>query len=223
MAFLSFLTSLFGAKSQPQPSQDVQVKQTPVFVAPTPEPEPVELAPLLTAQQLGQITKNLKSDNLTLYAQCLSDACQQFGITTPTILAMFLGQVMHESGGGIWLTELASGQAYEGRKDLGNIHPGDGVKYKGRGFIQITGLTNYQAVSKALDHDFVNNPMDLSQPKWAALSAAWFWTSKGLNTKAAPGTLAAFIACTKVINGGTNGEDDREMYWGRAKTALGVK
>lgn len=231
MSFWSFLSSLFGAKPQVQPDVvTAPTEQTqPVFTMPESVPTaapvitPTEPTVLLTATQLGQITTRLTSANLALYSQCLSDACTQFGITDPSILAMFLGQIMHESGGGIWLTELASGAEYENRKDLGNTVAGYGVKYKGRGFIQITGYFNYQAVTKALGHDFVNNPADLSQPKWAALSAAWFWSNHNLNAKAAPGTLAAFQACTKVINGGLNGEEDREMYWGKAKTALGVK
>jgi len=221
--FFQFLGGLFN-KSQ------IGTTSTPEVAEPTPvsssvvEPEvSTSEKTLLNETQLGQITDRLTSANLTLYSQCLSDACAQFGITNNVVLAMFLGQIMHESGGGIWLTELASGEEYQGRTDLGNTAPGSGVKYKGRGFIQITGLFNYEAATKALGHDFVNNPTDLALPKWAALSAAWYWSSHGLTEKAQPGTLDAFVACTKVINGGTNGEADREMYWGKAKTALGVK
>jgi predicted chitinase len=199
-----------------------QTMTAPETVEPAPVSAP-ETNTLLSATQLGQITDRLTSANLTLYSQFLSEACIQFGIANDVVLAMFLGQIMHESGGGIWLTELASGEEYQGRADLGNTAPDSGVKYKGRGFIQITGLFNYEAATKALGHDFVNNPTDLALPKWAALSAAWFWSSHGLTAKAQPGTLDAFIACTKVINGGTNGEADREAYWAKAKTALGVK
>jgi putative chitinase len=227
MNLLTSVFQMFSGLFNKTPTTPVTTSVAPEVVSalapePTPDPAP-EVSALLTATQLGEITSALTSANLTLYAQCLSDACTQFGITNPVVLAMFLGQIMHESGGGIWLTELASGEEYQGRADLGNTAPGSGVKYKGRGFIQITGLFNYEAVTKALGHDFVNNPEDLAQPQWAALSAAWYWNSHGLTGTAQPGTLDAFVACTKVINGGTNGEADREMYWGKAKTALGVK
>jgi len=77
--------------------------------------------------------------------------------------------------------EIASGAAYEYRKDLGNIYPGDGVKFKGRGLIQITGRSNYTAAAKALGIDCINHPELLEQPEWAVKSACWWWENKGLN------------------------------------------
>jgi len=159
----------------------------------------------------------------------INDACVKFDISTPIRQLCFLAQVGHESGSLFFTEELASGEAYEGRKSLGNTQPGDGVRFKGRGLIQITGRTNYKAVSDALGIDFIKNPALLGgknvnvcsndQLKNAAFSAAWFWNSRKLNIIADSiniakpidtGTnLANFILLTKKINGGTNGLNDR--------------
>lgn len=225
MAFFSSLfqsfNSMFTGKTNVTPT--VTTDPAPAFQVTLPEESPTVVSkPAFTAEILGAITTSLKPALLAPYASAIDSAMEMFNISTPVVQAMFLAQIMHESGGGIWLTELASGQAYEGRADLGNTHPGDGVKYKGRGFIQITGLFNYQAVSKALGHDFVANPADLAQPLYAAQSAGWYWNSRGLTSIAQAGTLDAFESVTRKINGGLNGLADRQAYWAKAKTALGV-
>lgn len=147
-------------------------------------------------------------------------AMDEFGITSPERQAAFLAQVAHESGSLKYTKEIASGEAYEGRKDLGNTEPGDGVKYKGRGLLQITGRANYQACSIALyadpDH-LLDNPSVLELPMAAARSAGWYWSSRGLNTLADTGK---FERITRKINGGLNGQEDRLANWDRAKTVL---
>ena len=134
--------------------------------------------------------------------------------------AAFLAQVMHETGGFMWLEELASGQAYEGRKDLGNTESGDGRKFKGRGLIMITGRANYTSAGADLGLDLVNNPERAAEPATAARVAAWFWTKKGLNSLADEGK---FDSITRKINGGLNGKADRDKLFARAKQVLGAQ
>jgi putative chitinase len=149
----------------------------------------------------------------------LNAAMEEFGIDTPARQAAFLAQIGHESAQLRYVRELASGEAYEGRKDLGNTSPGDGVKYKGRGLIQITGKTNYVQMMMALDLDCVEHPEVLEEPVNACRSAAWWWNNRGLNQLADKGD---FLRITKVINGGTNGLADREALYKAAKNVLGV-
>lgn len=115
------------------------------------------------------------------------------------------------------MRELASGSAYEGRVDLGNVNFGDGVKYKGRGLIQVTGRANYAQVEKDLKIPCVENPELLESPENAALTAGWFWDSRKLNELA---DNSDFLRITKKINGGVNGIKDREELYGRALKVL---
>nr|WP_286202492.1 glycoside hydrolase family 19 protein [Comamonas sp. JC664] len=134
-------------------------------------------------------------------------------ITTPKRKAAFLAQLAHESGQLRYMEEIASGAAYEGRRDLGNTQPGDGVRYKGRGPIQLTGRANYRAAGRALGIDLEGNPQRAKDPDVAFRIAGWYWSSRNLNTYADAGN---FREVTRRINGGYNGLADREMYYRRA-------
>ena len=129
-----------------------------------------------------------------------------------------IAQLAHESAGFKYSEEIASGAAYEGRRDLGNTQPGDGTRFKGRGYIQLTGRANYDAAGKSLGLDLVNKPELAAKPENAARIAAWYWSSRGLN-KHADGSQAGFDQITRRINGGFNGKADRDQYFHRA---LGV-
>ena len=129
-------------------------------------------------------------------------------------LRYFLAQIAHESNALLYTKELGSGKQYDTGKlaaRLGNTPQadGDGQKYKGRGYIQITGHDNYKALAKDLNIDCLNHPEMLEQPKYALLSALWFWKKNGLNKYA---DRDAFTELTKRINGGTNGMADR-LEW----------
>jgi putative chitinase len=111
---------------------------------------------------------------------------------------------------------------------LGNGPPssGDGWHYRGRGLIQLTGRSNYLSLSDALKIDFVAEPDQLLTPKNAALSAAWFWKSRGLNELADDRVddddSEDFRQITKIINGGLNGFQERLRFWGLARAAFGI-
>jgi putative chitinase len=158
----------------------------------------------------------------SLYIDPLTRAMADNEINTPLRQAHFLAQLGHESGSLRYAAELSSGQQYEGRKDLGNTQPGDGPLFKGRGLIQLTGRANYTAFGKARNRDFItgNNPNLLaSDPNLAADCSGWFWDVNKLNA------LADYdqpLKITKVINGGTNGLDDRLRRLRLTKRFLGV-
>ena len=151
------------------------------------------------------------------FLPALNSTMEEFGITTPARQASFLAQLAHESGQLVYVRELASGAAYEGRRDLGNIQPGDGVRFRGRGLIQVTGRANYAACGKALGLDLLAKPEMLEQTVNACRSAGWFWQSRGLNALADAGDQ---VAVTRRINGGTNGLAERQVYFKTAQRVL---
>ena len=167
---------------------------------------------MITKELILGIMPNAK--NVDAFLPYLISGCNTYEINTTKRQNAFLAQIAHESGEFKYVKELASGDEYEGRKDLGNISIGDGVRYKGRGLIQITGRANYLAASKALSIDFVEHPELLETIPYAVLSACWFWQSHGLNELADNDN---FIKITRRINGGTNGLVYRQAYWDRAK------
>lgn len=147
----------------------------------------------------------------------LNAAMAEFDIITLARQASFISQVGHESGQLRYVREIASGAAYEGRKDLGNTQPGDGVRFRGRGLVQVTGRANYTAAMMALDIDCLEHPELLELPVNACRSAGWFWKTHGLNELADAGDQ---VKVTKRINGGTNGLADRLALFEVAKRVL---
>jgi putative chitinase len=151
------------------------------------------------------------------YCDVLSKKMLACGIDTPLRMAHFLAQVGHESGELRYCEEIAGGDAYEGRKDLGNSRPGDGRRFKGRGLIQLTGRANYTVYSKARGIDYTTDQgakLVAADPETAVDVACWFWTIHKLNALADKDDVAAI---TRKINGGLNGFDDRKVKLTRAK------
>ncbi len=175
---------------------------------------------LITSEQLAKIYPYTSSSIIKQFVTPINQTCQKFNITNPPRISAFVAQLGHESGGLQFMEELASGRAYEFRKDLGNIYKGDGVRFKGRGAIQITGRYNYTQISQYLRQDFISNPHLLAQIPYAILSAGWYWYSRNLNPIADKNTLDSFRLITRKINGGFNGLEDRLNYWSRAKSVL---
>lgn len=120
--------------------------------------------------------------------------------------------------------QLLANRVYGGR--FGNTGPDDGWLYRGSGLIQTTFKDNYLKAGIALGIDLVAHPELLRQPRWAALSAAAYWKDRGLSrlAEAQPGdnAQADFLTITKAINAAAEGLTRRQMYWTRARTALGL-
>jgi predicted chitinase len=171
-------------------------------------------------EDLRAIMPNLSASNAAKYLPALNRALAEGQINTCERQSAFLAQLAHESGQLHYWEELASGSAYEGRKDLGNTHPGDGKRYKGRGPIQITGRANYRACGAALKIDLENNPTLMATTDVGFRSAVWFWGTRNLNDYADENDQENFDRITKRINGGYNGKADRDQFWRRAKKAL---
>lgn len=144
-----------------------------------------------------------------------------YNINTPIRIAHFLAQVGHESCGLLYTEEIADGSAYEGRPALGNVKPGDGRKYKGRGFIQITGRNNYKdySVHAFGDNTLLDSPQVLADRAYPYCvdSAGWFWAVRKLNLLADKND---FFKITRTINGGINGLEDRKRRYNKAMRIL---
>lgn len=151
----------------------------------------------------------------------MNNAMIAAGCTNRRRAVMWCAQIGHESVGLKYLEEIASGAAYEWRSDLGNTQPGDGVRYKGRGPIQLTGRSNYRAFTRWAQGkgyttiDFEANPQLLSEPKWGFLAATYYWTVSrpDINALADAGDVTTV---TRRINGGTNGLSDRQARYNLA-------
>lgn len=144
-------------------------------------------------------------------------------------IAWFVAQTGHESGCGKWLSEIwgptAQQLTYEGRKDLGNLRPGDGRRFKGEGFLMTTGRANFAALRDRLRlfmpavPDFEQSPELVALPRWAAYAAALFYHDHGCNELA---DANDFEQQTRVINGGLNGWADRVALRITCEAALDV-
>jgi len=176
----------------------------------------------------------------------LEETFQKYDINTTKRQACFIGQCMHESGGfrltkenlnysakslmATWPSRFPdmdtaekyehnpvkiASKVYAGR--MGNVTPEDAGMYIGRGLIQLTGKDNYKAVSDALNTDLITTPQLVEEPRYAALTAGWYWNKKGLNALADSNDIETM---TKRINGGLIGLEDRKAKINMAFNAL---
>jgi len=192
----------------------------------------------VTLEQLDKLGLDHK------WLEPLNETFAKYDINTPKRQACFIGQCMHESGGFKILQEnlnysaaalmrtwpsrfpdmdtaekyehnpqkIAS-KVYAGR--MGNTTPEEAGKYIGRGLIQLTGKENYANCGLGLGVDLLGNPDWLGTPKYAALSAGWYWHKKNLNA-----LVDDIETMTKRINGGTIGLDDRRAKINMCLNAL---
>lgn len=177
----------------------------------------------MTPKELAQAT-GARIDRATEFLPHIEFAMAAYYIDlTPARKAMFLANVGHESGGFHWMVEVwgptATQLRYEGREDLGNTHPGDGSRYRGRGVFQTTGRANYASARDRLRErfpeldvpDFEAEPERLAEPQWACLAAADFVEREGLNAVADTGDFDGY--CDRINRGHkTRAEGDSNGY-----------
>jgi putative chitinase len=181
---------------------------------------------VITVDILLQIMPNLKRPVCESYFPFLVQAMAEFEINRPLREAAFLAQIAHESGEFRYLEEIwgptPAQRRYEppSRKarELGNEKPGDGMRYKGRGPIQITGRGNYRLFGEMLDLDLVNEPGRAADPPVAFRVAGAFWKTRGLNELA---DRQEFERITRRINGGLTGIEERRTFYERARALCG--
>jgi predicted chitinase len=188
----------------------------------------------ITEEELGQIFPKCPAAKRGAYAEALSTAMDEGDIGTVTRAAAFLGQIGLESGQLRWWTEFERDSnpgfvEYErGRRKtiLGNVNPGDGARYKGRGPIQLTGRNNYRAAGEALGLDLEGDPEQVAtNPEVGFAVAVWYWNSRNLNDEAddiAAEGERAWKRITKAINGGYLGHAERTEFYHRALEVLGA-
>ena len=149
--------------------------------------------------------------------ELLAATLESFDISTRLRIAHFLAQTCHETAGFRTTEEFATGQAYEGRIDLGNTKPGDGRRFKGRGLLQLTGRANYRQFGATLGMDLENDPELAAEPGTSLRIACVYWRLHKINALCDSDDL---LGVTKAINGGLNGLDDRRQLTTKAKAAL---
>jgi len=198
--------------------------------------------PITRNQFANALFEDTNDSDIDKVFPALNAAMEEFEITTNDQIAMFLAQCAHESHyfGAVKENLNYSAQGlnnifpkyfikagrnadayarqpekianvvYSNRMGNGDEDSGDGYKFRGRGYIQLTGRNNYEECGEALEVDLVANPDYLETPEGAARSAAWFWWNHDLNKYADAHDI---VTCTKKINGGTIGLEDRKENW----------
>lgn len=169
---------------------------------------------MITKKILKQIAPSANDKIISDLELYFDEYLKKYNLTTWLRVCHFLAQAAHESAGFRTLEEYASGAAYEGRKDLGNVKAGDGVRYKGRGIFQLTGRANYKTYGEKIGYNLEFDPKLAADPKISVLTALEYWNSKGLSGFADRDDITTI---TKRINGGLNGFEDRKKYLERAK------
>jgi putative chitinase len=212
-----------------------------------PKPEPIGAG--LAENQLQEIVTSLSDENAESVIQALNPAMAEAEINTRLRQAAFIAQVAHESQGfsrfvenlnyradrllevfGKYFDpeeaqeyahqpEKIANRVYANRLGNGNESSGDGWRYRGRGFIQLTGKDNYREAGRFLNQDLVGKPELVEGLEVGARVAGWYWTSRDLNPYADRGQ---FDTITKKINGGQNGLRDRWAFYSKAREVLGA-
>ena len=197
-------------------------------------------------QQLSEAA-GIDISHAQVICETLNSVFQHYDISTPERQAAFIAQCGHESDGFKFMEENLNYRAeslvktwprhfneenaaeyahnperianrvYGGRMGNGPEESGDGYAYRGRGYLQLTGKSNYEAAADALQIDLVSNPEIVGTPEGAVATAGWFWDKHGLNKHADTGDI---VGMTKIINGGTIGLENRQARYEHALNVL---
>jgi len=177
---------------------------------------------VVTVDKLRRLTPTARADILAAVAAGFDTVAPAYRLAeSPLRICHFLAQAAHESMGFSRLRELGGPSyfaRYEGRKDLGNVQPGDGVKFYGRGIFQLTGRANYTKMSGRVSVDLVANPDAAMEPSLSYRIACLFWSGHELNALADADDVTSI---THRINGGENGLAERRRLYMKARTIWG--
>ena len=154
----------------------------------------------LTIEQLKQM--GVRADRAVRFVEAINDTLRRYDIDTALRVQHWLAQVLHESGRLFYVEEIASGAAYEGRRDLGNTQPGDGARYHGRGYIQLTGRANYRSYGDRLGVALERRPGLALRPAVGARVLARYFKERGIDDHARRGQ---WRDVRLEVNGGLNG------------------
>lgn len=173
---------------------------------------------MITENVLKNLCPYAKPQLLKDVVKYFNELAPQFDVTTDLRVCHFFAQAAVETDWFKTLQEYASGREYEGRRDLGNIYPGDGERYKGRGIFQVTGRHNYETVGKKMGLDLINNPELLLDPRNAVWSALIYWQSRNMNAIADRDDIEK---ASLAVNGGYNGYNERVRAVNTLKATIG--
>lgn len=162
------------------------------------------LAERFSADRVARLYDPSARQNVEQYLPHILGALKEQGIDDPQMALYALATIKVETGSFRPLNEYSGGYAYEGRADLGNTQPGDGHRFMGRGFIQLTGRSNYQSYGNALGLDLTGNPELANDPQHAARILALYLKRNEGRIRTALNN-GDFAAARRVVNGGTNG------------------
>lgn len=200
------VTLFYESNTQPAPAPTVVPEVTPV-VAPATETVNLPASKVFTPEVVQAMLPDAPEENVEKYLPVVLDALREQGIADEQMVLYALATIRPETAAFEPIPEYASGAAYEGRKDLGNTEPGDGRKFKGRGFIQLTGRANYRAYGERLGIDLEGNPDLALETETAARILAVYLADRqdGIRQALSEGDMAQ---ARRYVNGGTNGLDE---------------
>ena len=213
--------------NRPGPSMAPSNRTSPSPEAPTPQVGNDEASPSSQHPNMQALLQTLPAGRRQAAAQhfpTILAECERQNVTDPNQISYILATAAHESNAGQNMEELASGRAYEGRSSLGNNQAGDGPRFKGRGYVQITGRRNYTDWSRRLGMDLVGNPEMATQPRVAARILVEGMMQGTFTGRALPDYVGQgrsdFSNARRVVNG-TDRAGDIASIAQRLRSALG--